>query len=199
MGNAVTYPTGETLTTSAMTPEEMSELWQGITCTLTGRAFDPSFVRIAWQTQGQPSSQLPGVDVCYLSCVPEDVDYSRIRDYVPQPGTGTTEGIWLYTKGWRTSWIFYGPNATANAQLVWSGMFQEWTSNYLSLSNLYPIPDFRTPQRVPELINGQWWERCDFDVVSYEQVTEVLTTQAASSVEVKVYSGGEQVADIEVR
>ena len=44
---------------------------------------------------------------------------------------------------------------------------------------------------MPEQINAEWWERADFYVELYEQVTEVLTTPTggiAQSVENLVYT-----------
>lgn len=197
MAVSVTYPNGNVLTTSAMTPQDMSALWQGLTCSLLGRpALDPSFVRIAWQTQGQPQTSLPSSDVVYVSAFPQDEEYSRVRD---MEVTGPPlEESWGYTRGWKIHWYFYGPSANMNAQLVWSGMFQDWLNDMLAQNDLYLVTEFRQPLRMPELINGQWWERADFEVVLYEQVTEATTVAPVSSVEVKVYGDDGSVSDITI-
>jgi hypothetical protein len=196
---AVQYPNGDVFTTSALTPAQMNVLWQQLTCAVLGiNPIDPSRVRINWQTQGQPFTPSPaGPNVCYIACVPLDVEYSKVRDMDRAQVDNSPQQIVKYTKGWRISWIFYGSDSEAQAQLVWSGMFQDYLNNQLDLSNLYLVTEFDTPQRVPEIINAQWWERADFSVTLYEQVTETLTTSAATSVEVKVYDNQlGQVADI---
>ena len=42
------------------------------------------------------------------------------------------------------------------------------------------------PLRVPEQFNAQWWERADFWVDLYEQVTETITVGAVVQVPVEV-------------
>jgi hypothetical protein len=55
------------------------------------------------------------------------------------------------------------------------------------LANLFPVSDPAEPVRAPELINAEWWERCDFSLSLYENVTETIEDGQATSVEVDVY------------
>ena len=53
---------------------------------------------------------------------------------------------------------------------------------------------------IPEQVQAEWWERADFHVVMYEQITETIQYGVVTSVEVKVYDGSsnDPVADITV-
>jgi hypothetical protein len=194
----ITYPNGDTLTTTAQTPQQMSTFWQSATCSMLGQNFNPSLVRIAWQIQGQPQATLPNVDVIYVACFPEDVPYSRVRDIQYAKNGDKITGTWGYSKGWRVHWMAYGPNSSINTHWIWSAMFEEWVYDLMTANHLYPITSYEQPTRIPELVNGQWWERSDFSAMFYENVTEVLTTSAAKSVQVEIYDGQGQVMDIQV-
>jgi hypothetical protein len=93
---------------------------------------------------------------------------------------------WEYTRGWRFSWCAYGPNSLDNLRAVESALFQDYFTDLLAASNLYPLPDPPMPLRVPEQFNAQWWERADFWVDLYEQVTETITVGAVVQVPVEV-------------
>jgi hypothetical protein len=161
-----------------------------------------AIVRDSWPVQGQPFTQLPNQDACYVSCVTADSEYSHIRD-TALSGAGTTDNpltqTWVYTRQWRVSWVFYGPNCVDNARAVNSAfIFMDYFADVLSLQNLFPVSDPPEPTRVPEVFNGQWWNRADFYVDVYEQITETIQPGIVTSVEVKVYNANGQVADITV-
>lgn len=194
---ATTYPNGQVLTSTALTVKQINAIIQTLTCGVLGiNPPDYGLVRVSWQTEGQPFENVDR-DVCYVSCVPQDVEYSRVRDRVFS-GTGPVVENWLYTKGWRISWCFYGPNGEDRARAVRSAAFMDYFNDQLSLSNLYLVNDPSEITRVPEHFNAQWWERSDFHLVMYEQVTETISDGAATSVEVKVYDKDGLEADINV-
>jgi hypothetical protein len=191
-----TYPNGSVLISTAFTVPAISQLWQDLTCGLIGvNPPDYSRVTVDWPQEGQPFIQKPTQDRCTLLVVPQDVDYSRVRDMVTG-GTGVAGDpvtqTWTYTKGWRVAWTAYGPNAEDNLRAVRSGMFLDWSNDQLAQSNLYLVNDPREVTFTPENWNAQWFPRADFEITFYEQVTEVLTwpvgAGAVESVEVKVYS-----------
>jgi hypothetical protein len=113
-------------------------------------------------------------------------------------GTGPVTETWGYTRGWRVAWCLYGPNSTDRARMIHSAMFMDYFNDVLSLSNLYPISDPPEPTRIPEQTNSQWFERADFHIIMYEQVTETIEDGAVTSVEVKVYDKDGLAADITV-
>lgn len=186
-----TYPNGQTLTSTALTVSQINQTIQSLTCGMLGiNPVDPAQVRVDWQAQGQPDVALPSQDICYISCVTHDVEYSRVRDHTyagaaPSPVTET----WVYTRGWRIEWALYGPNSFDRARQVHSALFQDYFNEQLALSNLYPVLDPAEPVRLPELHNAQWYDASRFHCVFYEQVTETIQTSSVTSVEVKVYDG----------
>lgn len=204
MSTVTTYPNGQVLTSSALTPPQISIALQSLTYGMIGLATPPpsSFqpVQVSWQTQGQPFSPQVNQDVCYLACVPVDAEYSRVRDEV-NSGTGVNlypvTQTWTYTKSWRISWILYGPSSEDRARMIRSAMFMDYFNDLLAQSNLYLISDPPEVVRVPENDNAQWWERSDFHIDCYEQVTETLVTPVGGyvkSVEI-IVEDSEQVRD----
>lgn len=201
--SSVTFPNGQVLASTAITPLAFETQIQALTCGMLGiNPVDPNQVRINWQTQGQPSTDLPAVDVFYVACVPENVDYHLVRDRAwTSADTGPVTETWVYTRGWRVSWVSYGPNSTDRMRMVHSAvLFMDYFSDALSLINMYPVSDPPQPTRIPEQVQAEWWERADFHVVMYEQITETIQYGVVTSVEVKVYDGSpdDPVADITV-
>jgi hypothetical protein len=192
----ITYPNGQVLTSTALTPNAISLIIQTLTYGMIGlpiplpNTWQP--VQIDWQTQGQPMALDPSKDVCYVACVTEDVQYNRVRD-LTKSGIGADNDplteTWVYTRGWKVSWLLYGPNSTDRARAIHSAFFMDWVNDSLELSNLYPVSEFAEPTRTPELINAQWWERADFSVSMYEQVTETIIDNVVTSLEIKTYVG----------
>ena len=197
MGTPVTFPNGQTLTSTALTQLALSKLMQTLTLGAIGlnqnAAVKPDYsqVRIDWPTQGQPFQNV-NADVCYLGCTPIDDEYNRVRDRVVSSSTSTTATeTWVYTRSWRVSWVFYGPSSTDRARMLKSAMFMDYFADTLSQSNLYAIPSQPEVTRTPELINAQWFERADFYIDLNEQVTETMVDNAVKSVETSIgdYTG----------
>ena len=199
MTTTTTYPNGQQLVSSALTPTAISTLMQMLTCGMIGvNPPDFSRVRLDWQTTGQPSQPTPNSDTCYIMCQPYDTDYSRIRD-LANSGTSSVTETWTYTKGWRVSWVAYGPNSADNMRAIKSALFMDYFNLQLNAQNLYPLPDPPEILRVPEEINKQYFERADFHVDMYEAVIETIEYDVISSVEVVVNENTTgQVADIVV-
>ena len=200
----ITYPNGSSLSSTALTQPQINILIQALTCGMIGiNPPDDSLVRVDWQQEGQPFAVTPSQDVCFLSCVPQDSEYSRVRDR-SETGTGTPYAVnFVYTRNWRVSWCFYGPNGFDRARQLHTGTFLDWVNNMLSLSLLYPVSDPPEPVYAPETFNAQWWQRTDFHIDMYEQINETLTVPTGgvvTNVEVKVYDGSptDPVADFTV-
>ena len=138
-------------------------------------------------------------DICYLSCVPTDDPYDRIRDRTNLSAADPNlEEQWNYTRAWRIHWCFYGPNSTDRARALRSALYQDYFTEALAESFLFPVSDFPEVVRVPELVNAQWWERVDFDAEFYEGVVETINRQTVVSVEVVVQDSEGEIADITV-
>lgn len=199
MTTSTTFPNGQVLQSSAYTPSQLNIFLQALTCGMLGViSVDPARVRVSWQEEGQPFENAKQ-DVCYLACVPEDVGYSRVRDR-EYSGAGPVTETWTYTKGWRITWNAYGPTSEDNMRVIRSCMFLDYWNDQLNLGNLYPVNDPPEVVRLPELINGQWFERADFHIDMYEKVTETIQDTIVTSVEIKIYDGDPEdpVADFTV-
>lgn len=189
MPTTTTYPNGQVLTSSALTIPQINNIMQPIVCGMLGLPVNSyQAVRVSWQTQGQPFVPTPTNDVCFIGCVPENVDYHLVRDRT-FTGTGPVTENWNYTRGWRISFVLYGPNSTDNARAIYSAFFMDYFNDLLSLSNLYPLQDPPQPTRTPEEINAQFYERADFHILMYEAVTESIQDGAVTNVPIGVYQG----------
>ena len=211
MMTVTNYPNNQQLTSSALTPGQISTIIQTLTYGMLGLPTPPPSswqpVQVAWQVTGQPFVQNPQQNVCYVSCVLEDEPYTKIRD-MANSGLGTTEApqtqTWEYTRCWRVAWCFYGPNATDSARQVHTATYADYFNNALAQSALYPVSEPPQPTRAPEEINAQWYERADFSILMYEQVNDTLVQLPSGgvveSVEIKLYDGSadDPVADFTV-
>lgn len=189
MGATINYPDGSSLTSTALTLNEINAVLQPWTLTAIGQAaegVDPQsgLVRIKYPTTGAPFARVTE-DVCYISCMPKDDAYDRIRDRVNTPNNGTSLiEVWNYTRAWSIHFTHYGPNSLDLARAVRSALYQDYFNAALEAANLYPVSDFPEIVRVPDKLDGQWYERVDLDIEMYEAVVETITRPTVSSVEV---------------
>src|SRR5271157_5815598 len=202
MGASFTYPDGSVLTSTALTLAQMNAMLQPLVCGMIGIMNPDStqLVLIQYPTQGAPFQDVRD-DILYINCRPKDDPYDRIRDRanLPVPGNPILiEEQWNYTRVWAVHFCLYGPNSLDRARAVRSAMYQDYYCEQLAASQLFPVPDAPPPVRVPEELNAQWFERCDFEVEMYEFVTETITRQTVKSVEVIVEQPSGVVADFSV-
>ena len=195
-----TYPNGQVLQSSALTPSALSFIFQMLTCGVLGiNPPDASQVRIDWPTQGQPAVPSPSQDVCYLNCVPHDTEYNRVRDRTYTTISGVLTETWHYNREWRISWCLYGPNSSDRARALRSATYLDYFNGQLELSQLFPLSEPPEATRMPENYNAQWWERADFYLDLYERIEETIAPGAVTSVEIKVLEPADgQVADFTV-
>jgi hypothetical protein len=152
--------------------------------------------RIGWQTEGSPGPPIND-DTVTIICVPLDTEYSRMHDSTLVSASGnfvTSQDV--FTRTWKASWTFYGPNSLNRSRAVKSGILKApFIDAFLKQSNLYINPEIKEPQRVPEKREGQWWERVDLVVEFNEQITETITIGTVLSVEVKVFTKDGEILD----
>jgi hypothetical protein len=169
-----------------------------LTGTETGTVVDPlafSRVRIGWQQQGQPGFGVND-DIVIVRCTPVDAEYSRGRDITRVPQGDHLLETDSFTRQWKTAWCFYGPNSIDRARAVRSGLARVDSIDFeLAALNLYVNPSIAEPLRVPELYQGQWWERVDLNALFNEAVDETLTVNAVASVEVLTYTRKGLISD----
>ncbi|WP_062306578.1 phage neck terminator protein [Alicyclobacillus sendaiensis] len=170
--------------------EQLEDFFQSWTGQALGTT-DPSAVRIGWPTDGSPGWQVAD-DVCFLMVQYTDNSYTRqIQTEYDPLDAANAQVSQVYTVGIRATWTFYGPNAWSNADLVRASLYRDATTQMLAANNLSLIPDVPMPVRVPELFNGQWWNRVTFFADFYELVIRQTSVPYIAEVDVTVASEDE--------
>jgi len=178
-------PNVGTMTSTGLTAQQMSILFQNITLqclgiTPSGPTDQQAYfnVRIDWPTAGQPAWAITD-DIAFLRCAEVQDRYNTAHEVQPvtqEPPTYPETTI--YTRVWQTDFIFYGPNSFDRARQVKACLYQDFVHAILEASNLYLDTVIGTPRRKPELFQNQWWERTGFSARMNEQVTDVLVKPA---------------------
>lgn len=203
MGQSKTYANGQVLVSSALELSAINTVIYSLTLGMLGLPVvdNSALVRIEYAKEGQPFIPSPDVDTCFVRCMTQDGGYDKLRDVIEivDPDDELKDkSDQRYTREWVIHWCFYGPNSTDNARAVRSALYQEYFTDQLAVANLFPESDFSIPVRVPENIDGQWFERVDFEAVMYEFIIESLLDNTVKSVEVKLNTPIGQVADFTV-
>lgn len=187
----MSYPT-------PLTPDTVQALFQTATIAALQLPYttdpisplDPVYglVRIGWQQQGQPTQKITE-DITYLRATEEDEDINRTRDFEYVDSGNDTEDVvelTTYTRVWKIFWTIYGPNSFDRARMLRSALLSYNVHDLLAASNLYLVTSVAAPRRVPELRNGQWWERVDFEARFNEGTVEAPLVPTATSVDIDV-------------
>lgn len=185
-----------------LVPQQFSTVLQALTLQMLGvaqpyTAAEYSLVRIAWPVQGQPFPKDPTKDICILRVIEEEGLYNKVRDRLQVTNNGETNYQQdCYTRIWRVFWVLYGPNAFDRARQIRSGLFSDGIRIALAGINVYAVPGYTAPLRVPEVINNETWERVDFWALMNEQVTEQITVATVESLEVIVNNDASSIAGV---
>ncbi|MBX4266540.1 phage neck terminator protein [Clostridium estertheticum] len=154
--------------------KELEDVFYNLTCLVLGIDItDPANegkVRIAWPTNGAPTWKITE-DVAFLRVTPQDDKLTRHQDII---FTGN-DPLWAaqetgYTRVHKIDWTLYGPNSYDRSDLIRYNIFSQKYTTKLKENNLFLITDVPMPTRLPELYNGQWWERTDFSATFNELV-----------------------------
>lgn len=158
-----------------------------------------SKVRVGWNKQGEPG---PSIDSDTVSVIGKTLDtpFSRLRDSVWADGSNfTVTQTDVYTRTWRVTFIFYGPNASVNSKIVQSSLIKiPAIDSSLAANNLYVNPSIAEPEVFKELFQGQWWPRADLEAEFNEQITEVFTVGAVKSVPINIQDSNGNSVDFTV-
>jgi hypothetical protein len=209
MPTTTTWPNGQVLVSSALTPQAVMTLFQNLTLNIMGITptgpTDPAYssVRTSWPPAGQPAFTASD-NVAFLAArLKTDHQYGQVRDVQVTEGATTASVVQniVYTRVWEVRWTIYGPNSFDTARLIKDALISaEWTLYQLGSSNLFLSPDDGDPLYVPEEhpVRGQWWPRTDYVALFNEQVNETITTPSVRSVEIEVFDDLGKLADITV-
>jgi hypothetical protein len=122
------------------------------------------FVRVSYPNAGSPAWKQQE-DVCFLKCIEiddpinkqRDVKFQKIDEETANKQTG-------YTTVFAISFTVYGPNSYENCRKIKDSLFSENNRFVLAAKQLFVVPDFKPPARIPELFQGNWWERVDLTI-----------------------------------
>lgn len=157
--------------------KDIEDFFQEITCEMLridlSKKENQSKVRIAWPTGGAPGWKIND-DICFLRITPIDDAMTRqlniCYDPVKNDAPYTKKKVG-YTRVHKINWTLYGPNSYDNADIIRHLIFDFDYMKKFKEKNLFLITDVPMPTRLPELYNGQWWERTDFSATFNEGVT----------------------------
>lgn len=171
---------------------QLEDIFRNLTCTMLGlNPTDPannSKVRLAWPTGGAPGWKIND-DVAFLRVMSINNPYAKQRDTEYTANTNDElNKIVSYTLPRQVSWTLYGPNSFDNIETIRNGLFE--SRDTLAASNLALVVDVPVPTRLPELFNGQWWERSDFSAMFYEKVTRQGTIPTIKGVNIQIKTEG---------
>lgn len=142
-------------------------------------------IRIGYQFSGPPASGKTE-DVVYIKASPSDDPINRQHDVLVEnssPGVLITKGM---TRVMALNFVAYGPTAYDNLKTISVGMFSDSIRNQLKAEEVYFIPDFKEPSRMPESFQGEWWERADLTLYFNELLTSPQESNNVESVDVTV-------------
>lgn len=156
--------------------KEIEDFFYDITCQMLGidlsKKASQNKVRIAWQTKGAPSWKIND-DICFLRITPVDDRMAREQNIIYNPDEvdkAYAKKQTGYTRVHKINWTLYGPYSYDNADIIRHLIFDYDYMKKFKVKNLFLITDVPMPIRLPELYNGQWWERTDFSATFNEAV-----------------------------
>lgn len=181
------------LTSSALTEEQIAEIFQNLILQMLGIVTDPTDpafdedcyarIRTEYPEEGAPT-WLITEDVGFVTAFLEKDPYAEIRD---QGANANDEVSYInqsvYTRVWKIEITLYGPHSGDHIRQIVSCMYLQFVYDTLAGSNLYPQTDFPEPERIPERWAKQYWKRWEFSFRLNEQVTETITLPTIASVE----------------
>lgn len=142
-------------------------------------------VRQVWPVAGAPA-WTQSDNVTFVRVVEVDNEYNKVRDNGVTANDSVSALLNIeYTRVWRVFWEIRGPISYDRATLLKTAMQLDFIHDMLSASNLYLMPSVRNPLRLPELVEGKWWDRTDFEMEFYEEVDESIVTPTVASIPIQ--------------
>lgn len=180
--------------------KELEDFFQEITCKMLKldmtKKENQDKVRIAWPTSGAPSWKI-NEDIVFLRITPVDDKLARTLNIIYD--TNSIDNINLnketgYTRVHKVDFTFYGPNSYDNADLIRYTLLEPNSyKDEFKNKNIFVIPDIPMPTRLPELYNGQWWDRTDFSASFNEAVIRRSSIPFIESAEIKLVTDKETI------
>lgn len=173
--------------------KNLEDFFQNITCQMLGidmtRSENQGKVRIAWGRDGVPSWKIDE-DIVFLRITPQDDKMARELNIVYKTPEEISNEYLIrntgYTRVHKIDFTLYGPNSYDNADVIRNSIFSYDYMLKFRKKNLYLITDVAMPTRLPELYNGQWWERTDFSCTFNEAVIRETQVPYINSTDIQV-------------
>lgn len=163
--------------------KQIEDLFQDVTMQMLGypkvdgdgEPINQDKVRISWPTAGAPAWGITE-DITFIRVSPIDDLFARQRDvgYSAQDSVTAKRSV-NYSRVHQIQWICYGPNSFEKIENIRHGIFLPGFKDQFKKKNMFLVTDVGMPQRMPELFNGQWWERSDL-IVRYNEGVERSNT-----------------------
>lgn len=129
------------------------------------------FVRTSWPVGGAPAWK-QNEDVVFIKIIEIDNPINRQRDrFYSKNDDETANETVNYTIAYQLNLTIYGPNSFTNAHIIKNGFFTQDVRKAFSANKLFLVPDIANASRIPELFQGNWWERVDLAIPFNCQVT----------------------------
>ena len=160
------------------TSVEIEDLFRLIVCTILGLDTETTNERIRFPW----GSHLPAAvgsapywnreeDILFIYALPHDDPYNRPRDrhYVDRGDAGLVQ-LEEHTDVHEVLFVNYGPNAYETARNIRNGLYRNDIRVLMQRNHFSLVTDVPAPRRVPELMDGAWWNRVDLSAVFNELV-----------------------------
>ena len=167
-----------------LTLAQFEDVMQALTISLIGGSPAPD-VRISWPTGGAPGFNITD-DVCFLRCSEVDNNYSQEKTFQYFGTEDELTQTVAYTRVMEVHWIIYGPNSYDNAQNIRERIQYQLFHDVLAVNRVFHVPGTSAPKRIPELFQGEWWERADLTMNFYEEIIRSTAIQPIESVDIVV-------------
>jgi len=157
---------------------EIEDIFREVVCTIFGLGPESNHDRIRFPWG---SDLLTGVgsapdwdhmaDVCFIYALPHDDAYNRQRNRrnVYRDGPDMVQ-LDEHTDVHNILFVNYGPNAYECARGIRDGLFRNDIRAMLKGNRFSIVTDVPAPRRIPELYDGEWWNRVDLNATFYEFV-----------------------------
>lgn len=151
-----------------LTLAQLNVIFHGLLVDITG--LNPKRIRTTYPPQGQPGFTIND-DYIFITLSPIDNPYDKNRYGVafhadPVSGQGPMADVTTYyTRVFQLLLNIYGPNSLDLADTIRYRILTEDSLATLADAEIAPITEIPPAPRVPELFNGQWWERSDLKIM----------------------------------
>lgn len=179
-----------------LTKNQLEELFFDYAESILGVGFD---IRRSWPTEGAPAFDVDDNVLFYkIYDVPSTMSVLREEVFSQEgsPEDGNMETS--YTRTLQVNWTFYGPDSWDKAVLLRNRSFRQEFRDMLTLQQIFLVPDFDPPRRVPEPFQDLWYERCDLIMRFNELIKDNYPVGNIESVEIGIFNKVGLKAEIEV-